>query len=180
MELLTGDRLEELLQIANAATCGPLEVTEGDCHGDEENRWSVVKDVDGAMFFIATIENGAPGDTLNTERANAELFAASRTAIPALVAEIRELREINALIHSGLRWTGDGYEWTGAEFDYRIKPEEAVAKMQQQRESMRSIIADLVEFDRSYPKGQVYSAHEKEPERALDAIIDRAKSMLAR
>ena len=67
--------------------------------------------------------------------------------------EIRRLTELNNLILSGLRWTGDGYEWTGAEYDYRLKPDEAVQLMQQDRERMRSILRDLAEFDRKYPRG---------------------------
>jgi hypothetical protein len=86
------ERLTELERIAAAATPGPLEITEGDCHGSDSDRWSVVKDLGGAKFFVATIENGAPGDTLETEKANAELFAAARTEIPAMVAEIKRLK----------------------------------------------------------------------------------------
>ena len=48
--------------------------------------------------------------------------------------------------------------------DYVTKPE--------------SIIRDLVEFDRKYPKGRIYSASEMAPEKALDAIVDRAKAAL--
>lgn len=86
------ERLNELDRLANAATPGPLEVIEGDMHGEESDRWSVVRDVNGAKFFVATIENGIPGDTLETEKANAELFAAARTEIPAMVAEIKRLK----------------------------------------------------------------------------------------
>jgi hypothetical protein len=97
-----------------------------------------------------------------------------------LQEENRSLRERNNLILSGLRWTGDGYEWTGAEFDYRLKPDEAVAMMQQQRDSMRSILSDLVDFDRRFPKVITDRLSENGPDHALDAIIDRAKTLLAR
>lgn len=93
MKLVTDAELAEIEAIVNSATPGPLEVTEGDCFGEEESdRWSVVKDVGGAKYFVATIENGVPGDTLETEKANAELFARSRTVIPAMVAELKQFR----------------------------------------------------------------------------------------
>lgn len=44
--------------------------------------------------------------------------------------------------------TGDGYEWTGAEYDYRLKPEESVERMRQDRESLRSEIDRMRQFAR--------------------------------
>ncbi len=45
----------------------------------DETRWSVLAyDEDGNGFFVATIENGAPGDTLETEASNARLMAAAK------------------------------------------------------------------------------------------------------
>lgn len=93
MSELTDQRLDEIEAIANTATPGPLEVAEGDLYDSEgTDRWSVVKDVGGAKYFVATVENGCPGDTLETEKANAELFALSRTAIPEMVAELKQFR----------------------------------------------------------------------------------------
>ena len=50
---------------------------------DDPQRWGVY--VDGAMHYhIATIENGAPGDTLDTESSNARLIAAAPELLEAL------------------------------------------------------------------------------------------------
>lgn len=94
-DAMTDDELNEWAAMADEATAGPFIVVEGDCHGSESDRWSVCAVRDGKSFFVATVENGAPGDTLETEQANAKLFAASRTAIPALVAEVRRLRALS-------------------------------------------------------------------------------------
>ncbi|MGC1272969.1 MAG: hypothetical protein WBC44_04630 [Planctomycetaceae bacterium] len=52
---------------------------------DEPDRWQVV--VDGPrLWIVATIENGAPGDTLKTEGANARLFAAAPDLLEACKA----------------------------------------------------------------------------------------------
>lgn len=123
-----------------------------------------------------TDENGEEGFITGVE-CDKTCFARE---VIRLQEENQALRETNSLILSGLRWTGDGYEWTGAEYDYRLKPDEAVALMQQQRDSMRSILSDLVDFDQRFPKGRIYSMSEMKPERALDAIIDRAKKLLGR
>lgn len=62
-----------------------IEYTSGDWKAvqgidGDETRWGVIQSLDGSDegFCIATIENGAPGDTLDTEAANAHLFAASK------------------------------------------------------------------------------------------------------
>lgn len=56
----------------------------------------------------------------------------------------QKLHEQNQLILSGLRWTGDGYEWTGAEYDYRLKPEEAVQRMSAERVRLEDKIEHLL------------------------------------
>lgn len=52
-------------------------------HGEDENRWSVLASNTKGDFFIATIENGAPGDTMATEEANARLIAAAPDLLDA-------------------------------------------------------------------------------------------------
>ena len=68
-------------------TPGPWRTHQGADDGEggvELDRWLVV--VDGPKpYLVATIENGAPGDTLMTEAANATLFAAA----PDLLAACR-------------------------------------------------------------------------------------------
>lgn len=60
----------------------PLKGADGD-----ETRWVVVQNVDGGReYLIATIENGAPGDYLETEGMNARLIAASPIMLDALKA----------------------------------------------------------------------------------------------
>lgn len=61
-------------------TPGPFVASKG--VEDEPERWQVC--VDGpSMWIVATIENGAPGDTLETEGANARLFAAAPDLLAA-------------------------------------------------------------------------------------------------
>ncbi|MGC1273212.1 MAG: hypothetical protein WBC44_05855 [Planctomycetaceae bacterium] len=72
-------------------TPGPLIAVKG--IDDEPERWTVV--VDGPkQWLVATIENGAPGDTLETEGANARLFAAA----PDLLAACKEALSIETNI----------------------------------------------------------------------------------
>lgn len=56
---------------------------------DEEDRWGVFF-AGPKPWHIATIQNGAPGDTLDTEEANARLIAAA----PDLLAESKVLLSI--------------------------------------------------------------------------------------
>jgi hypothetical protein len=59
----------------------------------DPNRWAVlVKDGD-VSFFVASIENGRPGDTMDTEEANARVMAASKDlflTLRPLVAWVNE------------------------------------------------------------------------------------------
>ncbi len=52
----------------------------------EPHRWGVFQAVaDRPNYHIASVENGAPGDTLKTEEANARLFAAAPDLLALLV-----------------------------------------------------------------------------------------------
>lgn len=69
-------------------TPGPFKAIQANCmdmDDEDDTRWSVVTNWP-RQYFVATIENGAPGDTLRTEEANARLFAAA----PDLLAACRE------------------------------------------------------------------------------------------
>lgn len=57
-------------------TPGPWVATKADIYDSDPNRWSVCTSGERG-YFIATIENDAPGDTLKTEEANARLIAAA-------------------------------------------------------------------------------------------------------
>lgn len=56
---------------------------------DESERWGVYQDTGPAKWHLATIENGAPGDTLKTEESNARLIAAAPDLLAACVALVR-------------------------------------------------------------------------------------------
>lgn len=62
-------------------TPGPWKALRG--VDDDETRWVVVAD-GPREYLIATIENGQPGDCLETEGATASLFAAAPDLLAAL------------------------------------------------------------------------------------------------
>lgn len=64
----------------NQHTPGPWVASKG--VDDEPDRWCVLTD-GGHQYFIAEIHNGAPGDTLETEGANARLMAAAPDLLAA-------------------------------------------------------------------------------------------------
>ena len=66
---------------------------------DEPDRWLVVSDFG---YHIATIENGAPGDSLDTEEANAHLFAASPEMLEACKLAVRLLDSDGANSNSSI------------------------------------------------------------------------------
>ncbi len=49
-----------------------------------ENRWSIVADNGSRPYLIAVVENGQPGDSLDTEEATAHLLAAAPEMLEAL------------------------------------------------------------------------------------------------
>lgn len=67
------------------AALADINAIDGDDH--EQNRWSVLTDNGEIDYFIATIENGAPGDTLQTEEANARAIA----AVPEMIGLIKKV-----------------------------------------------------------------------------------------
>jgi hypothetical protein len=74
-------------------TPGSWIAIQADLHCEDEKpdpkRWAVL--VDGERrWFVATIENGAPGDTLDTEEANALLIASAPDLLAALRAIVPE------------------------------------------------------------------------------------------
>jgi len=64
-------------------------------HEDEADRW-IVTTAGEKHWHIATIENGAPGDILDTEEANARLIAAAPAMLQALKKATSELNAIRA------------------------------------------------------------------------------------
>lgn len=72
-------------------TPGPFVAIKG--VDDEEDRWGVYATRPDGQYHVATIENGAPGDTLDTEESNARLFASA----PKLLEDLTELEQLFAL-----------------------------------------------------------------------------------
>jgi hypothetical protein len=63
-------------------TPGPYKAVKG-IEGEPE-RWIIVADNGAQPYHIATIENGQPGDSLETEEATAHMLAASHETLQAL------------------------------------------------------------------------------------------------
>lgn len=82
--------LERIETLDKATTPGPWMALAGGTpmEPDDPTRWAVV--TKGAVHYcIASIENGAPGDCLETEIANAEIVAAARTLLPLCAKLLR-------------------------------------------------------------------------------------------
>jgi hypothetical protein len=86
---ITEEKLAELEALAAAATPGPWRVS--------MSGYSV-KSYDADVPIVATPRGGAQatGKQLEHWHANSDLIAAARDAVPALVAEVRRLREVAA------------------------------------------------------------------------------------
>lgn len=89
---------------------------------EEPHRWAVV--VDGPReWHIATIMNGAPGDTLATEASNARLFAAA----PKLLAACKATAAALAIYRAKLQELGcEG--WIDAAVDAEVATAIAAAE----------------------------------------------------
>ena len=74
-------------------TPGPWKAERFDIHATDDddrdpNRWSVLTNYgNGKDYVVATVENGAPGDTMHTEEANAKAIA----AIPEMIEFLNEV-----------------------------------------------------------------------------------------
>lgn len=69
----------------------------------EADRWGVWAAYGNRQWHIATVENGAPGDTLETEAATAHLIAAA----PDLLAACEALLEASRNLRGEFVCTGD-------------------------------------------------------------------------
>jgi len=68
-------------------TPGPLKAEKG--AEFDPGRWIIVADNGTKPWVIATIENGQPGDSLDTEEATAKLFAAAPELLEALIGVLK-------------------------------------------------------------------------------------------
>lgn len=98
-------------------TPGPFRPWKGAGEGEyyEPERWCVV--VDGPRpYLVATIENGAPGDTLKTEAANARLFAASPRMLGACRAMVAAMRNQEKRASEEFHWSVESFApvWAAA------------------------------------------------------------------
>lgn len=75
------------MNVEDSITPGPWKAEQVDMDGDDPNRWSVLTSGLDRDYFVATVENGAPGDSLATEEANARLMASA----PEMLEVLREV-----------------------------------------------------------------------------------------
>jgi len=88
--MIDRERVNECSGSRICSTAGPWKAERADLHGDDEpdpNRWSVLTEGRDKDYFVATIENGAPGDCCETEQHNAALIAAA----PDMLEVLREV-----------------------------------------------------------------------------------------
>ncbi len=99
---MNNERLEQLEALANKATEGPWKVTEVMGH-------SHVRNAEGkTVVGFTTIGHNC------AKTCEARLIAASRTAIPELIAEVRRLREVLEFYADQNRYLGHDPEmWWG-------------------------------------------------------------------
>ena len=71
----------------NAITSGEWHASQIDPDGDDVFRWSIWSSGNDGDWLVAVVENGAPGDSIETEAANAKAIA----AVPKMLAFVREV-----------------------------------------------------------------------------------------
>lgn len=88
---MTDEELTTLDALASAATAGPWQAAEGHTYRDGrvEHTESFVRLPGGDVALAEEVVDPATGEPSN---ANAAFIAASREAVPALIAEVRRLR----------------------------------------------------------------------------------------
>jgi hypothetical protein len=116
MTQVTDEQLQEWQRLADEATPGPWENWTIEDDGNRQDEWSAVGPVHADM-------QGAVKD--------AAFIAAARTAVPALVAEVRMLRSdwLNAVAERN-RERADAGEWAGLAGSHRIERDEARAEVE--------------------------------------------------
>jgi uncharacterized coiled-coil DUF342 family protein len=66
-----------------------------------------------------------------------------RTKLAEVEKERDEANRTVNIVLSSLHWTGDGYEWTGGQYDYRMTPADALAATQGMLHQLRSAKKEL-------------------------------------
>ena len=95
---------------------------------DDATRWTVNAEVDGVLYCVATIENGAPGDSLQTEKANAHLFAASKDLYAALGVALERMGQERDVFVTSETIGGDESTMDDAAKDYLGVLDENIAQ----------------------------------------------------
>lgn len=72
------------------------------------------------------------------ERDDIAEIAELRAKLAAAEGERDHANLFSRTVLSSLHWTGDGYEWTGGRYDYRMQPSEAAALTTSEIERLRS------------------------------------------
>lgn len=72
------------------------------------------------------------------ERDDIAEIAELRAKLAAAEGERDHANLFSRTVLSSLQWTGDGYEWTGGRYDYRMQPSEAAALTTSEIERLRS------------------------------------------
>ena len=75
---------------------------------------------------------------INAYLAQSPTYAEQAAEIEKLTAERDHANLFTQVVLSSLHWTGDGYEWTGGRYDYRMQPSEAAALTTSEIERLRS------------------------------------------
>ena len=68
----------------------------------------------------------------------ADWYAEQAAEIEKLTAERDHANLFTQVVLSSLHWTGEGYEWTGGRYDYRMQPSEPAALTTSEIERLRS------------------------------------------
>lgn len=110
---MTDIDVDGLRKLLAAATPGPLKAVKGaDPYSDDPNRWAVWRADDAAPhspeYLVAIIENGSPGDTMDTEGHTANLFAQLFNAAPTLLDMAEKCERYKAALEEELRILRDG------------------------------------------------------------------------
>lgn len=72
-----------------------------------------------------------------------ERFDNSSGELTAATERAERAEETTMIVLGSLQWNGDGYEWTGGQYDYRMTPAEAVACTQRKLDTLRNQLSSI-------------------------------------
>lgn len=118
----------------------------GFCH---EMAYEVCRERDAQAAEIAelraaiSLQKQVAGEAIDAYARVSDQLAELRAKLEAAEKEANHDRLFARTVLSSLHWTGDGYEWTGGRFDYRMQPSEAASLTTSEIESLRSQLTAL-------------------------------------